>query len=98
MRTSVDEGDAMAAELRIEVEPYGSDQQVYDRSVASLVADHRLVAFRLVEPARKTARPRPHDRYHAIFYDYTGNRAIHAKGPLGDSGRAEVSVTQRQPR
>jgi hypothetical protein len=99
----------VAAELRIEVKPFGANQQAHDRVVKGLVArgglrsqpgkaDHRLVALRLVEPVRKTVKPRPHDAYHAVFYDYSANQAIHVKGPLDDPARGEVSVTQRQPR
>jgi hypothetical protein len=93
-----------AQQLTVKVEPFGAKQSVHERVVRGLVAsgavksEHRLVALRLEEPTRKSAKPRPHQRYHAVFYDYAGNRAIHAKGPLEAPGQAEIVVTQRQPR
>jgi hypothetical protein len=98
------EGGALSGELTVKVEPYGATQAAHDRVAKSLVArggldaDHRLLALRLVEPERKTAKARPHERYHAVFYDYKRNHAVHAKGALVDPARAELAVTQRQPR
>jgi hypothetical protein len=99
----------VAAELTVQVEPFGPDQSVHDGVVAGLLApgalgaddgqgDYRLLALRLVEPARKSARPREQDRYRATFYDYKRNRALNAEGPLADPSRTDVSVSQRQPR
>src|SRR5690348_3906039 len=109
MRPGGEQEAHVAAELTVQVEPFGSDQSVHDGVVAGLFAsgalegdggqgDYRLIGLRLVEPARKTARPRERDRYRATFYDYKRNRALHAEGPLDDPSRADVSVTQRQPR
>ena len=99
----------MAAELTVQVEPFGPDQTVHDTVAAALVArgalkgelggaEQRLLALQLVDPPRKSARPRQPDRYRAIYYDYTGNRAVFAEGALADPMQAAVSVTQRQPR
>ncbi|HEV3403674.1 MAG TPA: hypothetical protein VG073_05260 [Gaiellaceae bacterium] len=81
-----------AQQLTVKVEPFGAKQSVHDRVVRGLVAggavkpEHRLVALRLEEPTRKSAKRRPYQRYHAVFCDYAGNRAIHAKGPLEAPG------------
>jgi hypothetical protein len=95
--------------LTVEIEPFGLDQPAHDRALRGLVksgalrehlgkADHRLLAIELLEPGRKTARPRERDRYRATYYDYTNNRAVHAEGSFGDSRKASTSVSARQPR
>lgn len=61
-------------------------------------AAHRLLRFELVEPERKTIKPRPHEGYRATYYDYTSNRAVHAEGKLGDTRGAVASVSREQPR
>jgi hypothetical protein len=99
----------MADKLTVKIERYGPDQRVHDKAARELVekgalrdhlrgADHRLLAFELVEPARKTAKPRENDRYRATYYDYTNNRAVHAEGRFGDARGAAASISRRQPR
>ena len=99
----------MAEGLTVKVEPVGPDQAVHERAVRGLVrggalrehlgkADHRLLALELLEPARKTAKPRVRDQYRATYYDYTNNRAVQAEGSFGDGGGAKVVVSARQPR
>ena len=59
----------MADQLTVKVEPFGPDQSAHDRVVQGLVSkgalrehlgksDYRLLALELLEPTRKTARPR----------------------------------------
>jgi hypothetical protein len=99
----------VADRLTVKVEPFGQDQVAHDRVVQGLVrsgalrehlgkADHRLLALELLEPGRKTARPRERDRYRATYYDYTSNRAVHAEGSFGDTRGAKATVSARQPR
>jgi hypothetical protein len=95
--------------LTVEIESSGPDQSAHDRALEGLVktgalrehlgdADHRLLAVELLEPGRKTARPRQRDRYRATYYDYTNNRAVDVEGGFGDSRGTAVSVSARQPR
>ena len=99
----------MADQLTVKVEPFGPDQAAHDRVAQALVntgplrehlgkSDHRLLALELLEPTRKTARPRERGRFRATYYDYTGNRAVHAEGSLGDVRGAKATVSARQPR
>src|SRR5438874_13696157 len=99
----------MAEPLVVKVEPFGADQRAHDRVTRGLVAsgplrehlgdaDHRLLALRLLEPDRKTAKPRERDRFRATYYDYTANRAVQAEGRIGDMSAAAVSVSAQQPR
>src|SRR5690242_8017187 len=98
----------MSEPLVVHVEAFGPDQAAHERVVRELVgsgplrrvvgADHRLLSLELLEPERKTAAPKARERYRATFYDYGGNRAVHAEGPLGGSGKAGVRVSAGQPR
>ena len=99
----------MADRLTVQVETFAPDQRAHDRVAQGLVrsgalrahldkADHRLLALELLEPERKTAKPRERDRYRATYYDYTNNRALHAEGQFGDVRGATVTVSARQPR
>jgi hypothetical protein len=99
----------MADQLTVKVEAFAPDQVAHEHASQGLVesgslreylgkADHRLLALELLEPERKTAKPRARDRYRATYYDYTNNRAVHAEGRLGDAGTAAVTVSARQPR
>ena len=98
----------MADGLTLKVEAYGLDDRAHGRTTQGLVksgalrthlgdATHRLLRFELVEPQRKTEKPRPQDRYRATYYDYTANRAVHAEGKLGDTRGAVASTSQEQP-
>src|SRR6266849_772022 len=100
---------AMADRLTVKVEAFGPDQRAHDRVATGLVrsgalrehlgkADHRLLALELLEPERKTAKPRERDRYRATYYDYTSNRAVHGGGRFGDTRGAVATVSARQPR
>src|SRR6266536_464283 len=99
----------MADRLTVKVEAFAPDQRAHDRVAQGLVrsralrdhlgkAEHRLLALELLEPERKTARPRERDRYRATYYDYTNNRAVHAQGRFGDVRGVAVTVSARQPR
>src|SRR5712691_9054422 len=99
----------MADQLTVKVEAVAPDQRAHDRVATGLVrsgalreylgkADHRLLALELLEPERKTAKPRERDRYRATYYDYTNNRAVYAEGRFGDLRGAAVTVSARQPR
>ena len=100
---------AVADQLTVKVEPFGPDQSAHDRVAQAVVSrgalrehlgksDHRLMALELLEPTRKTARPRERSRYRATYYDYTGNRAVYAEGSFGDIRGAKATVSARQPR
>src|ERR1700730_494942 len=100
---------AVADRLTVEIEPFGPDQAAHDRALQGLVkggalrehlgkADQRLLAVQLLEPARKTARPRERQRYRATYYDYTNNRAVHVEGSFDDSRGVKATVSARQPR
>jgi hypothetical protein len=60
-------------------------------------ADHRLISFNLLEPARKSAKPQERTRFRAVYYDYTANRAVHAEGDLDDPAKATAEVSAHQP-
>jgi hypothetical protein len=99
----------VAERLTVKVEPFGPDQAAHDGAVQGLVrsgalrehlrtVDHRLLALELLEPGRKTVKPRVRDRYRAMYYDYTSNRVLHAEGSFGKAGDARATVSARQPR
>jgi hypothetical protein len=99
----------MADELTLKVEAYGLDDRIHERTTQGLVksgalrahlgdASHRLLRFELLEPQRKSEKPRPPERYRATYFDYTANRAVHAEGKLGDTRGAVTSVSAEQPR
>jgi Copper amine oxidase, enzyme domain len=98
----------MADELTVKVEPFGPDQRAVDRierdvrrhpAARELIggANRRLLAVEPLEPARRSIRPRPWDRYRATWYDYGENRAIVVEGRLGEPGRVTTKETAAQP-
>lgn len=95
-------------ELKIEAEPFGPDQQLFDRIREGLNehpavqeqlqgTDNRLLAFELIEPARKLEKPQRPDSYRATYYDYTNNRSLLVDGRLGDRERVAVAESGLQP-
>jgi hypothetical protein len=98
----------MADELTVKVEPFGPDQRAFDRierdvrrhpAARELLGggNRRLLAVEPLEPARRSTRPRPWDRYRATWYDYDENRAIVVEGRLGEPGRETVTEKATQP-
>lgn len=98
----------MADELTVRVEPFGPEQRAVDRierdvrrhpAARELLggANRRLLAVEPLEPARRSIRPRPWDRYRATRYDYGENRAIVVEGRLGEPGRETVTEKATQP-
>ena len=61
---------------------------------------HRLLRLDLVEPADqpKPARPKPPDRFRAVFYDYTNNRSVFVTGGLRNPAKVEITESAFQPR
>jgi hypothetical protein len=60
--------------------------------------EHRLLRLRPLTPEAKTARPVPPKEYEAVFYDYTNNRAVVARGRLGTPDVLDVADYGSQPR
>jgi len=60
---------------------------------------HRLLQVDLVEPVEETkpTRPRPPDRFRAIYYDYTHNRSVFVTGRLRDPTKLEIAESAFQP-
>jgi hypothetical protein len=98
----------MADELTVKVEPFGPDQRAIDRierdlrrqpAARELIGgdNRRLLSVEPLEPARRSVRPRPWDRYRATWYDYGENRAIVVEGRLGEPGRVTTKETAAQP-
>jgi DNA-binding CsgD family transcriptional regulator len=98
----------MADELTVKVEPFGPEQRAVDRiernvrrhpAARELLggANRRLLAVEPLEPARRSIRPRPWDRYRATWYDYGENRAIVVEGRLVEPGRETVTAKATQP-
>jgi hypothetical protein len=98
----------MADELTVKVEPFGPEQRAVDRierdvrrhpAARELIGgdNRRLLSVEPLEPARRSAQPRPWDRYRATWYDYGENRAIVVEGRLGEPGRETATETAAQP-
>ena len=98
----------MADELTVKVEPFGPEQRAIDRierdvrrhpAARELIGgdNRRLLSVEPLEPARRSTRPRPWDRYRATWYDYGENRAIVVEGRLGEPGRVTTTETAAQP-
>ena len=98
----------MADELTVKVEPFGPNQRAIDRierdvrrhpAARELISgdNRRLLTVEPLEPARRSPRPRPWDRYRATWYDYDENRAIVVEGRLGEPGRVTTKETAAQP-
>jgi hypothetical protein len=98
----------MADELTVKVEPFEPEQRAIDRierdvgrqpAARELIggANRRLLSVEPLEPARRSIRPRPWDRYRATWYDYGENRAVVVEGRLGEPGKETVTETAAQP-
>ena len=98
----------MADELTVKVEPFGPDQRAVDRierevrrhpAARELIGgdNRRLLSVEPLEPARRSPRPRPWDRYRVTWYDYDENRAVVVEGRLGEPGRVTTTETAAQP-
>jgi hypothetical protein len=59
----------------------------------------RLLRIEVVEPFEDTkpARPKPQNRFRAVFYDYTNNRTVFATGNIAKATTLEVSESAIQP-
>jgi hypothetical protein len=72
------------------------------RAVQSYLAKtrSRLLRVDLLEPAQETklAKPKPPDRFRAVFYDYTNNRTVLAIGRVAKLMALEVTESGLQPR
>jgi Copper amine oxidase, enzyme domain len=97
-------------ELGVKVQPFGPrpDQiQALGRTVTSHRAVRaylaktrfRLLRIELVEPFEdtKSARPKPQKGFCAVFYDYTNNRTVFAKGSIAKPTTLEVTESAVQP-
>lgn len=60
---------------------------------------HRLLRIDLLDPLDdpKPARPKPPDRFRAVFYDYTHNRSLIAIGSLTKPAAATIEESGLQP-
>ncbi len=90
------------------MEPFGPDQRAVDRierdvqrhpDARELIggAHRRLLAVEPLKRARRSARPRPWDRYRATWHDYDDNRAVIVDGRLGEPGPVTTTETAAQP-
>jgi hypothetical protein len=72
------------------------------RAVQSYLAKtrSRLLRVDLLEPAQETklVKPKPPDRFRAVFYDYTNNRTVLAIGRVAKLMALEVTESGLQPR
>jgi hypothetical protein len=72
------------------------------RAVQSYLAKtrSRLLRIDLLEPAQETklVKPKPPDRFRAVFYDYTNNRTVLAIGRVAKLMALEVTESSLQPR
>src|ERR1700756_5204545 len=94
----------------LRIEPFGpTPEQV--QSIAQLVTKNRAVQkylaktrYRLLRidlldspEDPKPARPKPPDRFRAVFFDYTNNRSVLAAGKLAKPATLEVTESALQP-
>jgi hypothetical protein len=95
-------------ELSVKIKPIGPDPGQARSRAADVMAHpavtsflqrsrHRLLAFQLLEPPAKTARPRLPDRYLATIYDYTGNRTVLITGRMNEAHPDGIEELATQP-
>jgi Copper amine oxidase, enzyme domain len=98
-------------ELSIKIQSFGPTPEQM-QALARNVTRHRAVQsyvartrFRLLRidlfesaPEMKAAKPKPPDRFRAVFFDYTNNRAVLATGSVQKPTALEVTESGLQPR
>jgi hypothetical protein len=102
---------ADSEKLGIKIQPFGPTPERMQALAATLTRHRavqkylaktrsRLIRVDLLEPVTepKAAKPKPPDRFRAVFYDYTNNRSILATGSLQRTTRLEVMESALQPR
>jgi hypothetical protein len=101
---------AGGGELQVKIEAFGPKPEDL-RSLAEAVTKHRSVQARLaktrnrllridlLDPSDETkpARPKPPDRFRAVYFDYTNNRSVVASGPLDRPSSLQVEESAQQP-
>lgn len=101
----------VGSELSLKIESFGptaaqvqslAEKVAKSRPVMAFLTKtrHRLLRIDLADSAqeRKSARPMPPDRFRAVFFDYTNNRAVIAAGTVSRPSAAEVTESGIQPR
>ncbi|MCP2341527.1 hypothetical protein [Actinomadura rupiterrae] len=99
--------------LRLIGEPVGPDDKLIGELAATLPrhpelervlrgAPARVLAFRPVDEAAKSAEPERFGAFHAVVYDYLRERTLSVSGPLaaadpGSPGPLEISDSADQP-